>query len=605
MTAKLMLVILFLPLCFTVAGLFLFQTADYKRINELSGIELRQLERANAGFLIHKLETFKEKAMRMASDNQIIVPYKLNVQFQLHAYLSLLSEHNGLTSMAIFSADDSVSTIVGQMPEKFIIDFSEEFQKAKSRMSQVFYALHQEDRGVRLAVVALSPILSGNRVIAVLFIARDVKLGRSFSNVLLISHGALQSQGVGSSFILPFKDEIEKWPEFGSIPVSDNAVFISKTAIPGLKSREIYLVCGIDRHKAFAENRRVIVYGVLIGIAVILIFSLYSFFLSKHLTKPILHIVDVAEDISSNKTDVTWLPKRRDEIGILNDSLKIMTTNLQNSIEKLTVAQQQAESANIAKSEFLANMSHELRTPLNHIIGFTELVVDKNFGDLNETQEEYLGDALYSSRHLLSLINDILDLSKVEAGKMELEPSDINLKELLGNSLTMIKEKAIKHGIQLSTDMKDIPATITADERKLKQVLYNLLSNAVKFTSEGGEIHLTADLVEGSKLEVQGERYPFQLSASDVELHPKWIQISVTDTGIGLKPEDLERIFNPFEQVESSKTRRFQGTGLGLSLTRSLVELHGGRVWAESEGKGKGSTFQFLIPISLIIKYGK
>jgi signal transduction histidine kinase len=223
-------------------------------------------------------------------------------------------------------------------------------------------------------------------------------------------------------------------------------------------------------------------------------------------------------------------------------------------------------------------MSHELRTPLNHIIGFTELVVDKNFGDLNEVQEEYLGDVLTSSKHLLSLINDILDLSKVEAGKLELEPIDVNLKILLENSLVMIKEKSMKHRIQLTTDINDIPEVIEIDERKIKQILYNLLSNAVKFTPEGGNIHLAAKTVTE-----KGEK--------------DFVEIRVADTGIGLKPEDQERIFGHFEQVESSTSRKFQGTGLGLSLTRQLVELHGGRIWVESEGEGKGSTFRLVIPI--------
>jgi signal transduction histidine kinase len=256
-----------------------------------------------------------------------------------------------------------------------------------------------------------------------------------------------------------------------------------------------------------------------------------------------------------------------------------------------------AEKANLAKSVFLANMSHELRTPLNHIIGFTELVLDKNFGELNDTQQEYLGDVLNSGQHLLSLINDILDLSKIEAGKVELESSSFSLKILLESSFTMIKERAMKHGVQLLMEIEGIPETITADERKLKQIIYNLLSNAVKFTPDGGKIRLLSSLATSKEIIDQIESIPSQLSAADFELHQDWVQISVQDSGIGFTSEDAERIFRPFEQLDSSKSRRYEGTGLGLSLTKQFIELHGGRIWAESEGEGKGATFHLVIPI--------
>ncbi|MCP4287128.1 MAG: hypothetical protein GY792_22235, partial [Gammaproteobacteria bacterium] len=292
--------------------------------------------------------------------------------------------------------------------------------------------------------------------------------------------------------------------------------------------------------------------------------------------------------------------ERTVELVKANEQLKQEIEEHKQTEEALREAKQAAEAGNQAKGEFLANMSHELRTPLNHIIGFTELVVGQHFGDLNETQAEYLNDVLHSSNHLLSLINDILDLSKVEAGKLELEPSEVDLRMLLKNSLSIIKEKAMKHGIQLSTDIEDIPETITADERKLKQILYNLLSNAVKFTPEGGEIHVDAcmaDCIARPGLRWEDSKnlqiIESQIHGNDVPStkRKKCAEFSVSDTGIGIRPEDRARIFSPFEQVEGSSSRRFQGTGLGLSLTKSLVELHGGMIWAESEGEGKGSTF--------------
>ena len=242
---------------------------------------------------------------------------------------------------------------------------------------------------------------------------------------------------------------------------------------------------------------------------------------------------------------------------------------------QLIVARDAAKAANRAKSDFLANMSHELRTPLNAIIGFSEILIDEKLGSLLEKQKRSVGNVLTAGRHLLALINDILDLAKVEAGKMELELGDVEVGTLLRESLVLIQEKAMEHSIRLHTEVEDCVAELKmqADARKLKQILYNLLSNAAKFTPDGGEITV-------------GARYE-----EDV------LVVFVRDTGIGIAPDQIERVFGEFEQVDSSYARTQQGTGLGLALTRRFVKLHGGRIWAESEGEGKGSTFTFTIPI--------
>jgi PAS domain S-box-containing protein len=285
----------------------------------------------------------------------------------------------------------------------------------------------------------------------------------------------------------------------------------------------------------------------------------------------------------------------------LADHQKVIQCNIRDiserkrADEELQKAKDSAEAASRAKSDFLSSMSHELRTPLNAIIGFSEMLADKTFGELNEKQGLYVDNVLESGRYLLSLINDILDLSKVESGKMELELSTFRLDTVLDNSLVMVKGKCMKQGIALSLDVKEPiqDLEISADERKLKQILFNLLSNAVKFTAEGGAITVSARISD--QFSVIGNRLSVNRDTPTSAAQIPTLLISVADTGIGIKPEDQERIFRAFEQVDSSYARKFQGTGLGLALVKKLVALHGGRVWVESE-YGKGSTFWFTIP---------
>jgi len=271
-------------------------------------------------------------------------------------------------------------------------------------------------------------------------------------------------------------------------------------------------------------------------------------------------------------------------------------TELKRIEQTLQLKNVELEGASRMKSEFLANMSHELRTPLNAIIGFSEVLGDGLLGDLTDKQRGFIGDIFSSGKHLLSLINDILDLSKVEAGKMMLDLEPVHVSSLFANSLSIIREKAAARRVNLTMDVPKDLGTIGADARKVKQIVYNLLSNAVKFTSERGEVILRASRVPRAEVGTLSEDClgrSFPLAENGFE---EFLKISVTDTGIGISPEGLERLFKPFSQIDSGLARKFEGTGLGLAMIKLLAELHGGTVAVES-AVGKGCCFTVWLPL--------
>ncbi len=278
-------------------------------------------------------------------------------------------------------------------------------------------------------------------------------------------------------------------------------------------------------------------------------------------------LAEIAAGDFSGRLDVP----NHDELGSLAGNVNRMNEELRRLYGEL-------ETASRHKSEFLANMSHELRTPLNAIIGFSQVLRQKLFGELNEKQDEYLDDILSSGNHLLALINDVLDLSKVEAGQVELEVATFSLREALERGVVMVRERATKSGVRVSLDLANDVDLVDGDERRLRQVVFNLLSNAVKFTPEGGSVVVGSERADGE------------------------VRVAVIDTGPGIAPEDRERIFEEFQQTEVGAKQR-EGTGLGLALSRRLVELHGGRLWVESE-LGRGSRFVFTLPQEEAIAVG-
>ncbi len=311
---------------------------------------------------------------------------------------------------------------------------------------------------------------------------------------------------------------------------------------------------------SFASSRTLFI-GVAAGALVLAL--LLGFVLSWSLIGPIQQIDTRLAAIASGDFSGHVEVENRDELGALGTNVNRMNDELRRVYTEL-------EAASRHKSEFLANMSHELRTPLNAIIGFSQVLRDEMVGSVNEKQAEYLDDITTSGNHLLSLINDVLDLSKVEAGQVELEVHPFSLREALERGVVMVRERATEDGVRVAFEADPEIDVVDGDERRIKQVIFNLLSNAVKFTPAGGEVDVSATRVNGE------------------------VRVSVADTGRGIPLEDRERVFEEFQQSETGVGHR-EGTGLGLALSKRFVELHGGRIWLESE-LGRGSTFTFALP---------
>jgi signal transduction histidine kinase len=342
-----------------------------------------------------------------------------------------------------------------------------------------------------------------------------------------------------------------------TVPLVDNLERLTNEMV---NRAEAEMETKTDENNQASRTYRWVVIGFAVGSTGLAILLGYA--VSMSLVRPVLLMDERLRQIASGDFSRQVDVPNRDELGTLAENLNKTNRELRDLYQSL-------QAANRNKSEFLANASHELRTPLNAIIGFSGFLRRRMFGELNEKQAEYVEDIYTSGNHLLSLINDLLDLAKVEAGRIELEVRPFDLPAAVLGAAALVKERATNHGIRVELCVDERLGTFSGDERKLKQIILNLLSNAVKFTPDGGRIGVSAEPIAGG------------------------VRVSVSDTGVGIRPEDQQAVFEEFRQVGDDAHKR-EGTGLGLTLTKRLVELHGGTIRLESEA-GKGSTFTFDI----------
>jgi signal transduction histidine kinase len=366
------------------------------------------------------------------------------------------------------------------------------------------------------------------------------------------------------------KHRFMEMQSFAGESVVASAVFLARSSW--------WVVAEQSKTEAFQPVHDAAIRSVVVFAGALILSLLASILVARLLSKPIISITKSAQKIAQGEFGARITLDRKDELGVLSGEFNTMASQLQdytqNLEQKVADKTQQLELANKHKSEFLANMSHELRTPLNAVIGFSDALREEYFGSLNDKQREYVNDIALSGQHLLSLINDILDLSKIESGMMDLSRTNFSVASAIDNAMVLIRERAIRQAVTVTSEIGDGVDLLYADERKFKQVLINLLTNAVKFTYPNGWVKIRAE-IEGTNL-----------------------LVSVADSGLGIAEEDFETVFQEFRQLTSVGEATHEGTGLGLPLAKRIVELHGGRIWLTSE-LGKGATFLFVMPLGV------
>ena len=492
---------------------------------------------------ISRLELERGRGIDFSKDARFIVSRSGKTYF---SPVSFRNESEPYLTIAVAERAASPGVVVAEVNLKFVGDVVSTISVGSAGLAYVI-----DENGLLIAHPDISLVLRKTDLAALPQVANAISARNTAS-----SGGATTAQDLDGHDVLTAWERIPSpgWVVFVEQPIAEafSPIYDSILRSVGL-----------------------LVLGLLAAVAA-------SLLLARGMTRPIRALEAGAARIGAGALEERIDLRTNDELESLADAFNAMAGRLRESYssleqkidertQELAGANALLASASQHKSEFLSRMSHELRTPLNAIIGFSDVLLAGSYGPLNEKQRDYLQDVLTSGQHLLSLINDILDLSKVEAGRMELDISNFSLRDALQSGVTIIRERASLHGVVLSVTCDDGLDVIRGDARKIRQIIFNLLANAVKFTPDGGRVEVTARALDGEA----------------------WI--SVRDTGVGIAPDEQVHLFEEFHQTASA--RGHEGTGLGLSLAKRFVDLHGGRIWVES-ALGKGSAFTFTLPVS-------